>query len=226
MLPIVEHLPDHSTRPAASSNRCAANSPRWTNPIGLDKLRYFSRRAEEQYLFLPLEYAEILKWVTMVSDLVKLVDAMEKGEASPVRALLFYVRAIMRSVRFQVAVTPDQAMVILAWVRIEKRFSHVDKAVVTLEEAISEFEHKPDCDSMRRYAATMEMSRAFYRYRSDKLRNMAPREEQGRETGRRRAGVDGSREESTCLGSPTFPTSLFRLSSRFLLPTAYRSISQ
>lgn len=69
-------------------------------PTRLDELRYFRRRAEQQGLTLSFMYAHILEWNDEVQSLVHAVDAMNKHPES-VPTLLFQVRAIIRSTRFE-----------------------------------------------------------------------------------------------------------------------------
>ena len=160
-------------------------------PTGIDELRYFRRRADEQSLTLPFKYAEILEWKDEITSLVQRVDAMQRREVSPEIHLLFHARAIVRSTRFRCATIGDQATIVLCWAKIECRFGRVENAEAALNWGIAKLSREPKSAGTRRFVEMMEMDRLFNRYRLDRLRNIVARVEREAEEERKQAANGG-----------------------------------
>ncbi|KWU45141.1 hypothetical protein RHOSPDRAFT_33387 [Rhodotorula sp. JG-1b] len=168
MLPTIEDFPDRPDQASHILEQAHGKLARMKEPpTGIDELRYFRRRADEQ------------------------VDAMQRREVSPEIHLLFHVRAIVRSTRFRGATIGDQATIVLCWAKIECRFGRVENAEAALNWGIAKLSREPKSAGTRRFVETMEMDRLFNRYRLDRLRNIVARVEREAEEERKQAANGG-----------------------------------
>lgn len=99
----------------------------------IQALRYFERKADVAWLSLPFKYASILAFNDEVDEVVNWYGDMMKEPSNAHRPLLYRVRALMRSERFEYAPRVQVAQVSLVWGLVEEQYGTMKGALMAYE---------------------------------------------------------------------------------------------
>lgn len=137
-LPTPDEFPD---QPDLAVKVCAAirtDLARRDPPLDyIQSLRYFDREADDAWLSLPFKYASILQWNDEVDEVVNWYGSMLK-EPGWHGALLYRVRALMHSERFEYARRVQVAQVSLVGGLVEEQYGSMEKALAVYEWCLKE----------------------------------------------------------------------------------------
>ncbi|GAA5903300.1 hypothetical protein JCM5296_005657 [Sporobolomyces johnsonii] len=139
MLPPASDFPDQQELAEEVLQRVRddlAQRPPQQPPLSsFDELKYFRREADLADLDLPFKWADILNWREEIEGLLQCYSQLA-AEPSTLRPLLYRIRAVIRSERYEYATRTDQALVALLWGLIEEKNGNRDEAKAAWEWAL------------------------------------------------------------------------------------------